>query len=454
MFKTRELFGLYCAVCLIASISSCDLFKNNTNEKDDAPLNLADFMPMGVYLPWGRIISNAEHNGVEKWTWIANSLADMRSHHINTIWVVGLTIEDFRPLIDLCESYEMKLIPDLVELTYSVPVYQNNWTYLEEQARRAIAVADNSSAILAWCLCDEPPVEKVSEMEHYRQLFQQWGAEQSTIAVTQWSATPTYGAETGFEALCVDVYPFFYHGDLSITSLSQAYYQRSVTMAVTAALETGKTTWVMPQMFANAEGPWQYTDNYDIEALPGSVVGWRTPTCAEVRWQVWNALAYGMKGFIFFLYNGDSDEQPDAPPCDSTAFPPEYYLTESLVLPGCGAFVLPNGQSTPQYETLSETFAVLDTLKPLFLPAVPADSAIGELLVAASLGSFYNPICKRYFAVLANNDIDQEQTIWLMLKRRQTVCDLLTKSQYEPDADNIIQIPLEPGMAAVLEYTP
>jgi len=453
MFRTR--FGLIlCLVGLLsATIQNCDLFKKESAEKDE-PVALADFMPMGVYLPWGRIISNAEHNGVEKWTWIANSLAGMREHHINTIWVVGLTIEDFRPLIDLCESYDMKIIPDLVELTYSVPVYRNNWTYLEEQARRAIAVSGNSSSILAWCLCDEPSVDMVGEMELYRQLFQQWGAEQPTIAVTQWSVTPTYGAETEFEALCVDVYPFFYNGDLSITSLSQSYYQRSVTMAVTAALETGKTAWVMPQMFANAEGPWSYTTDYDFMALPGSVVGWRTPTSAEVRWQVWSALANGMKGFIFFLYNADSDIQPDATPYTGTDYPSDYIITDTTVIPGCGGFVRPDGQSTPQYETLSETFAALDTLKSLLLHSVPADSAIGELLVAASLGNFYNPSAKRSFAVLANNDIEQAQTILLRLKNRQTVCDLLTKKQYEPDADNIIQIPLEPGMAAVLEYTP
>jgi len=438
---------------LSATLQNCDLFKKESAENDE-PLKLAEFMPMGVYLPWGRIISNAEHNGVEKWTWIANSLAGMREHHINTIWVVGLTIEDFGPLIDLCESYDMKIIPDLVELTYSVPVYRNNWTYLEEQARRAIAVAGNSSSIIAWCLCDEPPVDMVSEMEFYRQSFQQWGAEQPTVTVTQWSVTPTYGAETEFEALCVDVYPFFYNGDLSITSLSQSYYQRSVGMAVTAALETGKTAWVMPQMFASAEGPWSYTAGYDFMALPGSVVGWRTPTCAEVRWQVWSALANGMKGFIFFLYNADSDVQPDATPYTGTDYPPEYIISDTTVIPGCGGFVRPDGQSTLQYETLSETFAALDSLQSLLLPAVLADSAIGELLVAASLGNFYSPSRKISFAVLANNDIEQEQTIWLRLNRRQIVCDLLTKKQYEPDADNIILVPLEPGMAAVLEYSP
>lgn len=424
-------------------------------EPEEAVLSQA--FPLGVYWPWERVMGLAQRNGVEKWAWVERCLDDMKAHHINAVWVVNIGIPDLRPLADRCAARGISLLPGLGELHYNVDWRRNNWTYLEEQSRAAIAAAGDSPAILAWVLCDEPGSAIVGEMETFRRKFRQWGARQPTTVVTMWGDTPTYAEQAGFGALCTDVYPFFSDGNPNgpnTPASSQAWYKRQVAITAQAALQSGQTPWIMPQCYAEVWGPWAYTPEGYIRALPGAIIHWRQPTVGEVRWQIWTALAAGIRGLFFFVMDPPPTDSPQAKPYEGEAFPPELRLTAEKIIAGSGAIVRPDGSETPHYEAIADTYATVAGLVPLLQGCRPTTEAIGELTGRGSLQTLHNAALNRTVAVVVNDDTDQPQTVKIWLVKPRDVTDLRTGQVLPRAADNSVTVALGPGEGTVLEYVP
>jgi hypothetical protein len=418
---------------------------------------LGNSFPLGVYWPWERVQGMAARNQVEKWTWVERCLDDMKAHHVNAVWVVNLGIPDLRPLADRCAARGIALVPGLAELHYNIEWRRNNWTYLEEQSKAAIAAAGDSSAILAWVLCDEPGSAIVAEMETFRRKFREWGAKQPTTVVTMWPDSPTYAEQAGFGALCTDVYPFFSTGNPNgpnTPASSRAWYKRHVGITAQAALRSGQTPWIMPQCFLDVWGPWVYTPEGNVRALPGAIVHWRQPTVGEVRWQVWTALAAGTRGLFFYVQDPPPTDNAEAKPYEGEAFPTELRLKEEQVIAGTGGIVRPDGSPTPEYEAIAETYAAVEGLVPLLQGAVPTTEALGELTGAGILGTLHNPTLNRTVAVVVNDDTDQAQALRIWLVKPRDVADLRTGQVLPRAADNTVTVALEPGDGTVLEYVP
>lgn len=423
---------------------------------EPAEAALGQTFPLGVYWPWERVNGLAQRNGVEKWTWVERCLDDMKAHHIDAVWVVNLGIPDLRPLADRCAAREMKLVPALGELHYNVAWRRNNWDYLEKESKRAIEAAGDSPAILAWALCDEPRKDIVAEMEIFRTKFRQWGAKQPTIVVTMWPDSPTYADQTGFGGVCTDIYPFFSTGNPNgpnTPASSRAFYRRNALVAAQKAAEHGKTPWVMPQCFVDVWGPWAYTPQGDVRALPGSLIHWRQPTVGEMRWQLWTALAAGVRGLFIYVMDPPPHDQPQAKPYEGAAFPPEFRLqTEQVIPDGTGGIIRPDGRPTPCYEVIAKTYGELATLRPLLIGAVPVAESLGEMTGAGYLGTLRNPTTQRTFAVVVNDDTDHPQTLKIWLAKPRDVKNLLTGEVLPRAADNTVSLTLEPGGGAMLEH--
>lgn len=419
---------------------------------------LATSFPLGVYWPWERVNGLAQRNGIEKWAWVERCLDDMKAHHIDAVWVVNLNIHDLRPLADRCEARQMKLVPALSELHYNISWRLNNWEYLEKQSRSAIAAAGDSPAILAWALCDEPPKGIVDEMEIFRRKFREWGAKQPAIVVTTWSDTPHYAEDTNFSVICADIYPFFSAGNPNgpnTPSLSRAHYRRNVLLTTDKAVKNGKTPWVMPQCFCDIWGPWAYTPQGEMRALPGSVIHWRQPTTGEMRWQLWSSLAAGVQGLFIFVYNPPAYDKPNAAPYSGTAFPPSFSIKEDTLIPDAtGGIVRPDGSPTPNYDIISRTYEDFSRLRTLLNGAVPVKKALGRVTGSGFLGTLHNPTTGRTFIMVVNDNTDQAQTLDVRLTRHRDVRNLLTNEILKRTGNNTISITLEPGGGAALEYVP
>jgi hypothetical protein len=173
-------------------------------------------------------------------------------------------------------------------------------------------------------LCGKPGNDIVAETEQFRSKFREWGAKQPGIVVTMWPATPTYCRETGYPFPCTDLYPFFSDGNPNGPNpahVSRDWYRVQVAMTVKAALEGGKTPWIMPQMFADIWGPWKYDERGEMTILPGGVLHWRGPSVGETRWQAWSALGLGAQGVIYYVHESPVRDNAGEKPYEGDTFP-------------------------------------------------------------------------------------------------------------------------------------
>ena len=418
-----------------------------------APNDLAASFPLGVYWPWERVQPMADRAGLDKWVYVERSLDDMRAHNVDSVWAVNLGIPDLAPLAARMAARGMKLVPALGELHYNVEWRRNNWEYLEQESRRAIAAAGESPAILAWALCDEPTRPIVAEMEKFRQRFHEWGAKQPAVVVTMWPDTPTYSAQTDFAAACTDIYPFFTDGNPNGPNpapVSRNWYRNNATICAQVAYTNGQTPWVMPQAYDEVWGPWKWDAKGNAVVLPGGIVHWRPPTPAEMKWQVWCAVAAGVRGFFWFCYSPDPGDMSQTKPYVGPTFPASMAAKQETPLDFPGALVHPDGSATPQYEAAAEAFGALRKLTTLLTGAAPA-SPLGEVAVPGFLGTLRNPQSGRTFGVLVNDDTDAAHTLKLRLAAPKPLVDLRTGARLTPDAEGCVTLTLGAGDGTVVE---
>lgn len=415
---------------------------------------LATTFPLGVYWPWERVQALADRANLDKWTYVERCLDDMRAHNVDSVWAVNLGIDDLPRLADRMTARDMHLVPALSELHYNVSWRRNNWTYLEQYSRRAVRAGAESPAILAWCLCDEPPRSIVGEMEKYRQRFVSWGAKQPVVVVTMWGDSPTYADKTDFAAVCTDVYPFFAPGNPNgpnTPPTSRAWYRQHCTIAANVAYANGKTPWVMPQAYHEVWGPWRYDNKGDVVILPGGILHWRPPTPAEMRWQVWTALAAGVRGFFWFCYAPEPEDHAKQKPYVGSIFPRSLAVKQETPLGFPGALTRPDGSASLQYEALAQTFGALKPLLPLLTGAVPAEAALGQVEPPGLLGTLLNVEAGRRFAVVVNDDPDQAHDFKVRLKGDGDLRDLIHGKVLPRAADGTATVTLAPGDGTLVE---
>lgn len=410
----------------------------------------ANPFPLGVYWPWERLCGHAQRLGIDKWQLVAQRLEDLKKHNVDTIWVVNMGIADLGRLAEECAQRDIRLIPALGELHYNVPWRRNNWEYLEQQSKAALAAAGENPAILAWALCDEPRKDIVAEMEQFRQKFHQWGAKQPAVVVTMWPDTPTYAREAGFPFVCTDLYPFFSDGNPNGPNpapVSRHWYRRQTETTVRAALENGRLPWIMPQMYAEVWGPWKYDEKGELIIMPGGILHWRAPTVGEIRWQIWSAIGLGAQGVLFFVYESPVTDAATAKPYEGELFPERMKASEEKALHMPLALLCPDGSPTPQYDAMAEIFAILQKeALSVLRGAKPVDLWPVQISAPGWIGVLENANKLLYVVVNDDTEAAQEFTIAGLNKAVQ---DLRTGAVLQPQ-EGRVRLRLAAGDGTVL----
>ena len=412
---------------------------------------VANPFPLGVDWPWERLCGHAERLGVDKWELVDQRLDDMQAHNVDTVWIMNMNVNDVGILAERFEKRNMRLIPAMDTLHYNIDWRRNNWEYLEQHSRAALAAAGDSPAILAWVLCDEPRKYIVDEMEQFRLKFAEWGARQPAIVVTMWHDSPTYARESGFPFLCTDLYPFFADNNPNGPNpghVSQAWYRREVQNTVRNAHENGRIPWIMPQMFADIWGPWKYDEKGDMTILPGGVLHWRAPTVGETRWQIWAALGL-VQGLLFYVHEPPVKDNADTPPYSGPAFPESLRAAEEQALHMSGGLIRPDGTPTEQYDAMGEAYAEVRKLLPVLRGAKPVDIWPVQAQAPGWIGVLQAEDDTMLLAVV-NDDTAAAQTIRLTGVDKPLV-DLRTGAALTPDADKAVEVHLAAGDGTILQ---
>ncbi|MBL4700631.1 MAG: hypothetical protein JKX85_05160 [Phycisphaeraceae bacterium] len=128
-----------------------------------------------------------------------------------------------------------------------------------------------------------------------------------------WPQTPLVPKRTNLPVVCVDLYPFFGPNDPNgphTDATSRNFLRSNARRMIDAIGDKSAVGWVMSQCFVEIWGPYVYNELSEVISLPGSYLHWRSPTVAEMRWQIWETFRSSCKGaFVFQLASIPS---PDA----------------------------------------------------------------------------------------------------------------------------------------------
>jgi len=370
----------------------------------------------GVYWPWERLDFVAKNAGLEKWTFADRLLASLRKDfHCNLVWIVNIGLDDAAKMCDLAEKHGILILPNInpfLSMTY------NGFTRIadvEAAAKEAARVLGGKKALGAYVLRDEPRSWHAAQMEEFRRAMLKADPTRPSIVVSMNLDTETYIRKTGFPIVCTDNYPF--GGDRSpnipsTVASSQSYYRGVVSAHARESIKAGKRMWVMPQIFADAWGPWWFDTKGCMVIEPGSYYHWRMPTVAETNWQIWEGVRTGCTGVAFYVLFGSGNTWDGAAPVpERMARQAEavrkngWPLVAKRLETGAGdGMLFPNGEPTPQMRAMGETFGVLKTLEPVLLDMSPAPFPAVFAAKPFTVNTFAASDGTRY-AVVVNDDV-------------------------------------------------
>lgn len=379
--------------------------------------NAPDSVPLGVYLSWERIAANAKVRSVGRWEDLNGRLDALRDNHVNFLWVTNMSEADLPRLAEECVGRSIRLLPCVDSMEAKVEWRWADGRYYDEVLPRIVNIAGNAAAITGWVLSDEPEEKDFPHLEVLRTRLCELDPGRFTTAVFMWPQAAIAPARVKLPVYCVDLYPFFGPNDPNgphTDAASRHFYRGHVAHMLDAIGESSAVGWIMGMCFNDIWGPKKYNDAGHLVGLPGSYLHWRAPTPAEMRWQVWEAFRGGAKGFFCYTL---APEAPD--PSTVSAAPPEVTWTEVLAHEetdlGPNALTNPDGSVTPQLETLGRVYAALAPWEPLIRRWRRESDGGIETESPASVQVFSSITEGERYAILLNDDLQQEQSVNIRL---------------------------------------
>lgn len=368
----------------------------------------------GVYWPWERTAWPAKNAGMDIWQFTEKMLGELKQrYHCDVIWVVNIGNADAVKLAGLAQKHGIAVMP--------VATAMYDWRDIRTQnaARRAVRSTvgklGGSPAITGYVLLDEPKRGDVDQLELARRALTELDPQRPAIAVAMLRQTEALARRTQIPFLVSDPYSFF--GPQSpngpnTPASSRAYYLHATTRTAAMARETGKTPWVMPQIFNDVWGDWHYDAGMNVVAEPGAYYHWRMPTIGETKWQIWQAIAAGAKGTVFYVLfptpnprnsEQDAKDLPGYRPAKPLASWP--LIKQTTPLHEGTAIVRSDGSSTPQGEAMGEVFAMVEPHRELLgrLESAPPVAFADAPLRAAT---FRDPATNQTVVVVVNDNTD------------------------------------------------
>jgi|GEM_PF-1041750 len=443
-------------ICIAITISPA-IAQDKIPSKPVPPMTTMKEFMRGVYWPWERTAWPAKNAGMELWQFTDKMLGELKQrYHCDVIWVVNIGSADAVKLGDMAQKHGIAVMP------VATAMYDWRGIRTKNAARRAaqstVEKLGGSAGITGYVLLDEPKRGEVDHLEMVRQELAELDPGRPALAVTMLRQTEALAQRTKIPFLVPD--PYSYFGPQSpngpnTPAQSRAYYLHATTRTAAMAKETGKTPWIMPQIFSDVWGDWHYDDKMNVVAEPGSYYHWRMPTPGETKWQVWQAIAAGAKGTVFYVLfptpNPRRSEQ-DAKdmPGYRTMKPYDGWPLKKEVTPlheGTG-IVRNDGSSTPQAEAMGETFAALGPHREL-LGRLQSAPPVAFATAPLRASTFVDPATNKSVVVVVNDNTDAPVTGSVqLLSKTATVQDLVAGQTVTASADaasGLTQLSLQIG---------
>lgn len=372
-----------------------------------------DFVPLGAYLSWERTTANAAYHNIGQWEDVAKRLDALEANHVNMLWVANMAEGDLPRLLEECAKRGIRLLPAMDSIEARVDWRWVDDTYYDAAVPRVAALAGDSETLIGWVLSDEPLEQHLPRVESLRQRFRVADPQRFCTAVLMWPQAPLAPAATGLPVVCVDLYPFFGPNDPNgphTDAASKSFFRRNALKMLEALDGKPAVGWIMYMCFSDIWGPRRYNPDGHLVGLPGAYLHWRAPTLAEMRWQIWESVRVGARGFVCYTL---APEAPD--PATAALPPPDVEWRDVLAVEptdlGPNALTTPDGRPTPQLEEMGRVYARLAPHTPLIRRWRPVPALHVETSDGAVLQCFSDPDTDGLFVVILNDDLRNPRTI-------------------------------------------
>jgi hypothetical protein len=237
----------------------------------------------------------------------------------------------------------------------------------------------------------------------------------------------------------MDLYPYFGPNDPNgphTDAASMGFFRNNMVAMMKAIGDGPANAWVMGMCFSDIWGPREYNAEGHLIGLPGSYLHWRCPTLAEMRWQVWESLRGGAKGFVCYTV------APEAPDPATSTLPPEDVAWKDVLATqptdlGPNALTNPDGSTTPQLEELGRIYNQIAPYANLLLRLKRIEITGLAVEGTGSLQGFLDPDTGARYAIVVNDDLHESRALRLSVRDSETMVeDQLNKSVITRGPDN------------------
>ena len=221
----------------------------------------------------------ATHNNLEAWQTVADC---------NFTWAMGggYGVDGNKQMLDCCQQLGIKALLHDARINWQMTA-GDNW---QDSVGEVVADYSSHPALLGYYLRDEPNYELFAPLGEISQEFQKLDPKHvpyinlfPTYANVKQLGTPTYADHLDkFLSIVKPTVLSYDHYCLMKSGQDRQDYFENLGLIREYGLRYGVPPWNI------------------ILSIPH--FGYRDPTAAQMRWQVYTSLAYGMKGIMYFTY--------------------------------------------------------------------------------------------------------------------------------------------------------
>ena len=264
-----------------------------------------DLFPLGVYWAHSYAVSFAKNENTEIWTYADRILGDLAHHHCNLVWATNIEDTGAKRLCELAKGHgiHVALLPETVMHPFKTRQAATPRA-VARAAETTFRTFGDTKGVWGYVLDDEPPIGALPYLDALEnELLRLDPTRPVTTVFRRTEAVPAIG-RYNFRIVTYDCYPFGHARDTNLpnTPAASRQFYRGVTEVLGRLCERrGVTFWVMPGAFQEIWGNWYWSQDMTVVAEPGAYLHWRMPTVGETRWQIWEAVAAGAKGIVYYL---------------------------------------------------------------------------------------------------------------------------------------------------------
>lgn len=239
--------------------------------------------PTGVY--WAGEYSY--NNDPRRWELIDADLQTLKTAGVNTIWITHLSSGETATFARQADRFGMRVVAAVADLDVAGDAqwWKRDPAYYTTTIPAVLSDWGMAPRPLAWCLGDEPDRSLAGDYAEYLSAWNALAPNEPTCVVVTRGNVLTFGG-LGFDAVTNDTYPFTVPG-------TGGYPDGPISAWLTTCWDNvvwSPTAWSMAQGFSKPNV-------------------WRVPTPAEMRWQLYSAVALGSRGVFTFAWSpGDNLE--------------------------------------------------------------------------------------------------------------------------------------------------